>query len=463
MSEDEPKRVQIKVSAGAPIELPIEIKENVDGLPTEKRDIMRRVGETFRAYLRASTQLLKGKYAKIKDIAPVHLRDPGRVLAMCCNEGIIVRYDRHVGEKQLMTAWSDEELPDLAPKLSESVVFCHTNKDYVATIPKVGPELILTSTDASTGQQAVISKLKLRFDAVLSVPPSPETLTAFKRPYRLLSVQNSIEIQMLGEICKNGQRPGEGARFLTRTPLRLPVGWECIEVYPSYQANQWTPDLAELWAENEILAGVVAYQLREREFSSLDPNAAARKKFNQVLSEFQGLLISVPEREEVLQRFLKDHPILLCPAHRKIWPKLPFGARESDFVIQDAVGDYLLVELEQPSFPLFLGNGDTSSQLKHAQNQVLDWKRYIEDNLPTVQKELGLVGISSHPKSLIVIGRSLSLSAENRRKLATIENESPKTKIITYDDVLENAKAIGENIFGPFWGEMGNTEVYYLS
>jgi hypothetical protein len=54
------------------------------------------------------------------------------------------------------------------------------------------------------------------------------------------------------------------------------------------------------------------------------------------------------------------------------------------------------------------------------------------------------------------------LTPQDRRKLVTIENESPKTKIMTYDDVLENAKAIIENLLGPLWEAPNHTRIYYL-
>ena len=122
----------------------------------------------------------------------------------------------------------------------------------------------------------------------------------------------------------------------------------------------------------------------------------------------------------------------------------------------------MLVELERPDKKLFIKTGDTSAQLKQAQNQVIDWKRYIEDNLRTVQVELGLEGISSSPKSLIVMGRSKTLSPENKRKLVTFRNETPAQTIMTFDDVLENAKATFENILGPLWATSGTAEVYFL-
>src|SRR5260370_22170563 len=199
-----------------------------------------------------------------------------------------------------------------------------------------------------------------------------------------------------------------------------------------------------MWAEHDILASVVANQFREGQFEALDPNASARREWSLLLKSYKDLLDSNPEREEILQSFLRDNPALLCQTQVRAWSKLPLGARVTDFVFQEAAGDYVLVELEKSTHRLFLADGHLSSELNHACGQITDWKRYLEDNLPTVQRELGLTGISLNPKGLVVIGRSASLKSENRRKLVTLENERPKLKIITYDDVYDTAKAVVE-------------------
>jgi hypothetical protein len=273
---------------------------------------------------------------------------------------------------------------------------------------------------------------------------------------------NSFEFNLEGITVPNGQTPDQGTKFLLRNKMRLPAGWDCIEIFPFPDVAIWKPENAEIWAESDLLASVVASQFRENEYRNLDPKAAARTQFAKLLNEYKMLLDSNPEREEILQVFLTANPVLLCPSFIMNKPKLQIGKKVTDFVFQDAVGDYILVELEPSTDPLFIKNGDTSSQLNHATNQILDWRRYIEDNLNTVQKELDLPGISSHPRGLIVIGRSSSLNIETRRKLVAIENESPKTKIMTYDDVFDNAKEIIDNLLGPIWIGSGTTEVYYL-
>lgn len=76
-----------------------------------------------------------------------------------------------------------------------------------------------------------------------------------------------------------------------------------------------------------------------------------------LLKKYNDLLDSNPEREEILQAFLKENPLLLCPAQVRAWPKLALGAWETDFVFQEAAGDYLLVELERSTRRLSIADG----------------------------------------------------------------------------------------------------------
>src|SRR5581483_1644961 len=166
--------------------------------------------------------------------------------------------------------------------------------------------------------------------------------------------------------------------------------------------------------------------------------------------------------EEPLHQFIKENPQLLLPTAVRSWSKLALGARVTDFVLRDASGDYLLVELEKPSHGLFGKKGKPRAALEHAIDQVVEWKRYLADNLSTVQRELGLSGISTNPRGLVVIGRSRSLTEDNRRNPTAIETDRPKLRIMTYDDLLATAKATYENILGPVWDAGPSAEVYFL-
>ena len=145
---------------------------------------------------------------------------------------------------------------------------------------------------------------------------------------------------------------------------------------------------------------------------------------------------------------------------RLFWSKLPFGERVSDFVFREAYNDYLLVEIEAPHRLLFRKDGQQREELTHAINQTAEWIEYIGNNKQKVEEEL--VGISTNPRSLVVIGRSASLSEENRRRLTTLQTQHSKLQILTYDDVISNARANLERLFGPMGIVAQNAELYFF-
>jgi hypothetical protein len=216
--------------------------------------------------------------------------------------------------------------------------------------------------------------------------------------------------------------------------------------------------MAPVWAELDLLASAFRHNLQAQRDQAVDPNAAARKQSIALFREFEGLLTGL---EDPVQDFLKKHPEILSPTHTRMWPKLPIGARSTDFVFREPPKDYLLVEIEAPIRSLFRKDGQPHQELVHAINQVTDWLRYIEDNVSTVRGELGLHGISVQPRSLIVIGRSKDLTSDDRRKLTTLQNMVPKLQILTYDDLLATARASAENLLGPLWDLPSGTEVFY--
>jgi hypothetical protein len=454
------KRGQITFTGDQPMQIDDGIEQEVASLSEAQQALVDQIGATIKEYLKASDELLHGRYVHLKDWAPVHLADRGNVLIVCCPDGVVVRFERKADEKRILAGWMQDRLPQVASLLSQNVIQCYADRNYTSTIPTTGTLLQMYKEDTATGHREDIVSARIGFDVVLELPeqvPQPP-----HKPFCLLSVRNTFEVQILGELLPIDSPAKEGQPFLARGMIRLQVGWECIEIFPFITLEHWKPEYAPIWAENDLLAAVAARQFREAHFQSLDPYAAARRQYSELLKAYKGLLDSNPEREETLQVFLRDNPMLLSPTQIRMWPKLALGAHKTDFVFQEASGDYLLVELERSTHVLFLKDGGPSRELNHARDQIVDWKRYIEDNLSTVQRELGLTGISANPRSLLVIGRTQSLSPENRRKLVTLENESPKLKIMTYDDVYENAKAVVENLLGPIWDVGGNTQIYYL-
>jgi hypothetical protein len=431
-------------------------EEDLAALDDCERAALETVGPAVLTYIKSAADLLARKYSHVRELAPAYLRSPGKVLVGFCRDGLVMRFESKGEKPEVCAGWSTESFSDLVSKLSQDLVHCHIGS-MPETLPTGGMQITIFR-ESPGGAREDIGAIRVGFDAVIRLPDSPHVPPS--KPFCLFSVRNELDLLMHLRPVQQIQTREEVV--VVRNTIRLPVGWDCIEAYPGFDPAQWKQEYAAMWAENDILAAVVAHQSREAQYQSLDPNAAARDEFGKLLARYKELLDSDPAREEILQVFLDEHPALLCPAHKNKWPKLALGPWKTDFVFREAAGDYILVELERSTHKLFRRDGDASSELNHAKGQITNWKRYLEDNLSTVKRELGLSDISVNPRSIIVIGRSASLTEECHRKLVTIENEIPKLKIMTYDDVYSNAKAVIENLLGPLSVMGGSTRVYYL-
>lgn len=418
------------------------------------------IGQTLKAYRDAAKVLLAGKYQDLKPFAPAHLSSNCNITAIKCDDGLIVRFDVPIeGTVQVRVGSIKGTLTEVGAPISE--YFVHFPKDAASFDPgEQGPRLVMAkfNLDAPDVQEPVATFLP-RILASAELPVGLPLLPPPHKPPCLLSVTNEIEMQFVGDIVPvDSREQGPTHNFVARSKFRLKMGWQALEFYPPLDLAYWKPEYAPLWAENDLLAAVTRQQFADAHFKALDPNVTARKTFQHLFDQFMALLKGP---EEPLHQFLKQHPELLCPTHLRMWSKLRLGDRVTDFVFLQPANEYLLVEIESPLRELFRKDGQQREELTHAFNQILDWRVYIEDHLEKVQTELGLGKISPNPSSLIVIGRSSSLTDENRRKITALQSQIPKLRILTYEDVLENAKALAENLFGPIGLTGDNVEFYF--
>ena len=339
----------------------------------------------------------------------------------------------------------------------------HISSDPAHYNPEQRGPAICLNLGNQTGQ---VSELMQLFPAILVstelpkdyVIPQPPT-----RPLCLASVQSTVELDMMGYVTPvdSEANPDDPSteHFLSHTPIRLPVGWESIEIYRFQAEAYWDLMRAKIWAEMDILAYSAQANLRTQSYSSLDGRGETRRQYAALLSDFESLLAGP---EEPVHQFVKRHPELLCPSAEKLWSKLPFGDWVSDFVFREVANDYLLVEIEAPIRELFRKDGQQRQELTHAIKQISDWVEYIEDNKIHIETTLGLTGISASPRRLVVIGRSACLSDENRRAIVNIQNAQPKLRILTYDDVLVSARTNLERILGPLSIVGQDTQLFFF-
>lgn len=456
--EDARPQIHMRVEPGQPIRF-----APGPAVPPPKESPYAPLGKTLRAYRDSAKQLLEDRYPDLRVLTPPHLQGLCSCVAAVCEDAVVLRWDQNPDESPKVRivvpqAPYDPMVEFWAPTLSDRYVYC-PNDVSTFVVPADAPQIQFLRTSPGS-QPEVVGQAPFGI-VVTWDKTSVAGIGTVGRPVPVASLLADMEVVLHIEAydATAEPKPGTGQQALLRQQFRLPVGWSAFEVYPKLDLRLWTPQAAAAWAETDLLAIAARHSLREQAYHALDPRAAARRQYWNLLDEFEGLLGG---NEGDLQAFLTANPALLSPTHVKAWPKVPLGGRVTDFILRDATGDFLLVELEAPTRRLFRNDGQQHEDLTHAVDQVTNWIRYLEDNLSTVQREIGLSGISTSPQSLIVIGRSTSLTEPDRRKLKTIQNMVPKLQILTYDQLLATAEAAISNLLGPRLIKSTAAQVYYI-
>lgn len=78
--------------------------------------------------------------------------------------------------------------------------------------------------------------------------------------------------------------------------------------------------------------------------------------------------------------------------------------------------------------------------MTHAQTQVMDWLRYVDENRDTVRRVDGLPRMYS-PTGEVVAGRDAHLSGTARERFEYMRAQPGRVRLKTYDDVLREARA----------------------
>lgn len=164
-------------------------------------------------------------------------------------------------------------------------------------------------------------------------------------------------------------------------------------------------------------------------------------RLHQVLDEFRLIINEVSYRERVVHRYLRDNRVLLYPNKKQL--VYEYGLLETerlkyriDFVVEITSGRYVLVELENPKHRLFTARGDFTRAVNHAVNQVSDWMLFIRERPDAVASAFPDIVA---PEGLVIIGRNEHLTQHQRNKIR-IHNDQNTIKVITYDDLAEEAE-----------------------
>ena len=114
--------------------------------------------------------------------------------------------------------------------------------------------------------------------------------------------------------------------------------------------------------------------------------------------------------ERRIHRFINSHKTYLLPSFQECYYEhelvLKEEKRVADFILRIGTGfPALLIELENPSHPVFKKNNDLTYQTNHAISQINEWISFIDRDQRNVSGDFEFL---AGPKSrLVIIGRGL--------------------------------------------------------
>ncbi len=166
-----------------------------------------------------------------------------------------------------------------------------------------------------------------------------------------------------------------------------------------------------------------------------------------LIDEFERVLGDATD-ERPLQAFLAEHPELLGPLAEPggdLWcfdrPRLGSELIPDFLLASDSSSGlrWTLIELEGPNEPTLTKSGVPARKLAGAMKQIRDWRGWLRDNISYARDQLGLTGIHSECRSLIVIGRRHKLDAKRASEYGALSNNSDA--VMTYDRLLDIARS----------------------
>lgn len=436
---------QITIAPKTPLKVARAPEDRRPVVPEATKALVRAAGLAFRAYYRELKRLREGQFAAAIGALPPHLTLPLRAYVICTRDVVFLREDLDPRLKRnKILAGSMAEPPEAAAQmLSEKTLYFVSDPNW-APDPNEGVQIQLTCGDRSVGH--------MRIGVAGRLPDGhggPE-------PQPFLQITRDIVTELYGHALGDHDEPTH--EFIVRARLDLPVGWQRVVAFAPSTKRQWSAEFGKALALRSLMTALYNASQVEAALAQFDPMRGARNTYSAVIDAFEELVSTAGE--EPVHQYLVAHPELLFPCRAAIRSKVPFGSHVSDLVVREPDGTYTLVELESPKRKLFTQAGDPTADLTHAMNQVTSWRRYIEDNVRTVQDELGLPGITTAARTLVVIGRSAELNEQTRRTLLAMASETRGREILTYDDVVDRARTMCTNLFGPAFKESGPFRAY---
>lgn len=170
-------------------------------------------------------------------------------------------------------------------------------------------------------------------------------------------------------------------------------------------------------------------------------------KLETLLFKYDELINRKDITEKEVQTFLQENPMILDFKAVDVHPQYSLGGElKVDFMIESKAvygRKYIIVEIKKPTDKLYTRKGDQTAILTHARQQVEDTLRWINENKEFLNRRLSDISSTS---GIVIIGRNRTLNSEDRKRLIQTNKNIQAYQIKTYDEILEENKALIENI-----------------
>ena len=169
------------------------------------------------------------------------------------------------------------------------------------------------------------------------------------------------------------------------------------------------------------------------------------------------------KKENDAQRYIKDNEKWFIPGslfrnydfgHHEAYivPEQPLGAEyKADYMLlgRNSIGyQIVLVELEDVNVDYRLKNSNTESEpVRKGLTQIMNWKRWLDENRPYFLKSSGLSSISRNIPSwgifyCLVVGRRSMMDEDANLMRGQKIRETPGLAIVSYDRLVDNIKML---------------------
>lgn len=246
------------------------------------------------------------------------------------------------------------------------------------------------------------------------------------------SAIKAVRLHLRCNRCNDAIQPYAG---LERNAKQEGEGWVWYQTLP----DSFTCSCGKLSVDLTIirtnLHGLLGHRPTTARQLSFVP-AYEREALRTIRTNLRALL-DQGAREEVLQTFIEENPVLLHQfSPQELWFKAPvLTSFKTDIAVLSHGAELLLIELEKPQTHLLKQDGGVHSELQHAFDQVRDWLHLADEHrqafvacIGAEAKQVGAV------RGVVIAGRDADYDPDHLRKLKG--TDFGRIRFMSYDDLF---------------------------